>query len=357
MNISKLNEEIEALLNTYYLGMLGIKDFNRDQEKVFRYFINNMQKRTLRMFEYKGLPDTLSARSIEKYLQGSGTCLIVDVKESDIRNPLAKGQAGLYALPCKAGGQLDANYLPTTAIVTSSWLDFSKEYSIIDKEAVYMWNDSLLEGLAPMFSLYASELTDNVSTLHFQEVHSRILTIIKAMSEDEKKDAQDFFKSYEDGKFAALVSEEFLNNLKNLSRVDQFKGSANSSIKDTLEARQWLLAHWNIELALNDNYNMKREALNENEIEANADTLTPLLDDMLACRKKGVEQINEIFGTSISVELSSSWKRVKKREENAQKQENAEVEILENQAEQEPAEETPEEPKEPGEEPKKEEQE
>ena len=355
MNISKFNEIVEALLNTSYLGMNGIEDFNRNKQSIFKYHINNMQKRTMRMFEYKGLPDTLSQRSIEKYLQGSGTCLIVDVKEEEITNPDAKGQAGLYALPCKAGGRLDANYLPTTAIVTSSWLGFSKEYSIIDKEAVYMWNDSLLEGLCPMFSLYASELTDNVMTLHFQEVHNRILTIIKAMSDYEKKDAIDFFKNYEDGKFAALISEEFMNNISNISRVDPFKGSSNSSIKDTLEARQWLLAHWNIELALNDNYNMKREALNENEIEANADTLTPLLDDMLYCRQKGVEQINEIFGTSISVELSSSWKRVKKREENAQKQEDAQVEILENQAEEPPAEETTKD--EPGEEPKKEEKE
>lgn len=352
MNVSKFNELVEALLNTSYLGMNGIEDFNRDKQAIFKYHINNMQKRTMRMFEYKGLPDTLSQRSIEKYLQGSGTCLIVDVKEEDIKNPDAKGQAGLYALPCKAGGKLDANYLPTTAIVTSSWLGFSKEYSIINRECVYMWNDSLLEGLSPMFSLYSSELTDNVMTLHFQEVHNRILTIIKAMSEDEKRDAIDFFKDYENGKFAALISEEFMNNLSNISRVDPFKGSSNSSIKDTLEARQWLLAHWNIELALNDNYNMKREALNENEIEANADTLTPLLDDMLYCRQKGVEQINEIFGTSISVELSSSWKRVKKREENAQKLEDAEVEAVENQAEEAPTEEAPKD--EPGEEPKKE---
>ena len=351
----KLNEMIEQYLNSAYLGMVGIADFNRSKERIFKALINNMQKRTLGMFEYKNLPKTLMARSIEKYLQGSGTCLIVNVTEEDLVDAQGKAEPGLYALPCKAGGVLDANYLPTRAIVTSAYLGFSKEYDLTNDEAVYMWNDSLLEGLCPLYSLYASELVDNIQTLHFQEVHNRILTIIKAMSDDEKKDAIDFFKNYEDGKFAALISEEFMNNISNISRVDPFKGSSNSSIKDTLEARQWLLAHWNIELALNDNYNMKREALNENEIEANADTLTPLLDDMLYCRQKGVEQINEIFGTSISVELSSSWKRVKKREENAQKQEDAQVEILENQAEEPPAEETTKD--EPGEEPKKEEKE
>lgn len=337
MKIEKLNEEIESQLNSSYLGMVGQQDYNRRKDLIFKYLINNMQKRTMGMFEYKNLPETLSARSIEKYLQGSGTCLIVNVTEDMIQNPEAKGETGLYAFPCKAGGVLDANYLPTTAIVTSAYLDFSGTFDLTKAEAVYMWNDSLLEGLSGMYSLYASELTDNVLTLHFQEVHNRILSIIKAQDEDERQDAVDFFRNYEDGKFAALMSENMLENLKN-NRVDPFKGSSNSSIKDTLEARQWLLAHWNIEIGLNDNYNMKRESLNENEIEANSDTLTPLLDDMFKCRKKGVEEINRIYGTSIEVDFSSSWKRVHQREINAQKQEDAETEIIEQQAENTPEE-------------------
>ena len=250
-----------------------------------------------------------------------------------IKNPDAKGHAGIYALPCKAGGRLDANFLPTRAVAVSSWLGISVDVDLYNDEAVYLWDDSLLEGLSPLFSLYASELTDNIQTLHFQEIHNRILSIVKASTEDEEKDALHFFKDYEDGKFAALMNEDFIESLKN-NRVDPFKGSSNSSIKDTLEARQWLLAHWNIELGLNDNYNMKREALNENEIEANADTLTPLLDDMMKCRKAGIEKINKVFHTNIEVDFSSSWKRVHEREINAQKKEDAEIEIIENQADQ-----------------------
>lgn len=330
MNISKFNEMTEAFLNSQYLGMVGDPDFNRSKERIFKCLINNMQKRTLGMFEYKNLPETLSARSIEKYLQGSGTCLIVKVTEDQLHNPEAK--PGIYALPCKAGGVLDANYLPTRAVIANPWLGISGEYDLTKDEAVYMWNDSLLEGLSPLFSLYASELTDNAMTLHFQEVHNRILSIVKASSEDEKRDALEFLRSYEDGKFASLMNEDFIESLKN-NRVDPFKGSQTSSIKETLEARQWLLAHWNIEIGLNDNYNMKRESLNENEIEANSDTLTPLLDDMMRCRKRGVAEINRIFGTDISVDFSSSWKRVHKREVNAQKIEDLEVKGMEKQVE------------------------
>ena len=346
MKIEKVNELIESAINSNYLGLIGDPNFNRSKENIFRCLIRDMQKRTFRMFEYKNLPETLSARSIEKYLQGSGTCLVVDVRKEDILNPQANAKPGLYVFPCKAGGILDANYLPTRAIVTSPYLGFSGDYDLTKDEAVQLWNDSLLEGLSPLFSLYASELTDNIMTLHFQEVHSRVLSVLKASSEDELKDALAFFKDYEDGKFASLMNEDMIESIKQ-NRVEPFKGSSNSSIKDTLEARQWLLAHWNIELGLNDNYNMKRESLNENEIEANSDTLTTLIDDMLYCRKQGVEKINKIFGTNIEVDFSSSWKRVSKREKNAQKQEDAETKIIVEQAKDPvPEEQVQEEPKE-----------
>lgn len=328
--IELLNERIEGALNNAYLGMGGQIDLNRSREAIFRYLINNMLKRTLNMFEYKGLPDTLSPRSIEKYLQGSGTCLIAEVTKDMILNTQAEGQEGIYAFPCKAGGVLDADYLPTRAVITSSYFGFSADYDLKKDKVVYAWNDSLLEGLNPLFSLYASELMDNIITLHFQEVNNRILSIITAKDEDERRDGVEFFKNYEDGKFANLMNEEMLARLKS-GRIENYRGSAQNSIKDTLEARQWLLAHWNIELGLNDNYNMKRESLNENEIEANSDTLTPLLDDMYKCRQRMVSEINERFGLSASVDFSSSWKRVHRREENAQKAEDLEIEAMEKQ--------------------------
>ena len=101
------------------------------------------------------------------------------------------------------------------------------------------------------------------------------------------------------------------------------------------------MAHWNIEVGLNDNYNMKRESLNENEIEANADTLTTLNDDMFKCRKAGIDKVNELwcgkvkgFDKPIEFDYGSSWKRVHKREQNAQKQEDAETKLIVEQAKQ-----------------------
>ena len=56
---------------------------------------------------------------------------------------------------------------------------------------------------------------------------------------------------------------------------------------------------------------MKRETITANENILNVDSLLPLCDIMLDCRKKGVEEINKKFGTDISVDFSSSWKKLR----------------------------------------------
>ena len=57
---------------------------------------------------------------------------------------------------------------------------------------------------------------------------------------------------------------------------------------------------------------------------------------MLEERQKGVEKINELYGTNISVELSSVWKQLREQEEQAtsvdnnEDKENKEDEVIQN---------------------------
>ena len=72
----------------------------------------------------------------------------------------------------------------------------------------------------------------------------------------------------------------------------------------------------------------------------NEDALLPMIDNMLKSRKTAIEKINQLFGTDIQVELSSSWKKI--REEIKQREDaiNAEIEQIEKQVDQEPSEES-----------------
>ena len=75
-----------------------------------------------------------------------------------------------------------------------------------------------------------------------------------------------------------------------------------------MEIKQYYLASLMNELGLNSNYNMKREAINENESAMNDDILQPFIQNMLECRKKDFEKVNDMFGTNIEVELADVWK-------------------------------------------------
>ena len=58
---------------------------------------------------------------------------------------------------------------------------------------------------------------------------------------------------------------------------------------------------------------MKREAINEAEAALSEDILYPLIDDMLVQRQIGLEKVNKMYGTNITVELSSVWKQLREQ--------------------------------------------
>ena len=61
---------------------------------------------------------------------------------------------------------------------------------------------------------------------------------------------------------------------------------------------------------------MKREALGADEVQLNIKALLPLAQNMLECRKEGVEAVNKMFGTNISVDFKSVWKDTEEEAEN-----------------------------------------
>src|SRR5574344_149187 len=66
-------------------------------------------------------------------------------------------------------------------------------------------------------------------------------------------------------------------------------------------------------LGIHSQVNMKREAINEAEAALSEDILYPLIDDMLIQRQIGLEKVNKMYGTNITVELSSVWKQLREQ--------------------------------------------
>ena len=93
----------------------------KDKKALIRSYINEMFKKTSRIFEYDGLEGTqINAWQLERLTQFIGYSFVADVKK-----PLPPYKKGLYALKGFAGGLLDPNLLPTMATINNVALGYN----------------------------------------------------------------------------------------------------------------------------------------------------------------------------------------------------------------------------------------
>ena len=271
-----------------------------------------MLNKSIRIFKYKNLPETIPQKDLETILQVSG-CVTIG-KANDGK---------LYAFSAGLGGEPNPYYLPTLAIVTNPALRLSKTWTI-DKDCVVMLNDTYYQGLMPLYSKYARLLAEAEISLKYAIINARVPALVQADNDSTYESAVEFFNKIVAGKeYGVVGSKTFFEGIKTQDYYKQ------PYIKDLIEAIQYIKGSWYNEIGLQATFNMKREAINETEATLNEDTLYPTVDTMLECRKIGVDKINAMFGTDIEVELDSVWKQNREQEDLTLKKKQAEVDNLE----------------------------
>ena len=276
-------------------GFCDYPDFKiTDKKSVIRQHINYMLSRTQSMFEYTGLPDTIPARMLELYLQRNGSCFFY------------RHNGKLYVFTGGLGGEPDEYYRPTIYTISNPYLQLSVNAKV-GVDGVLALNDSLLMGLLPLFSRYATALCENEISLNLASINARVTSIITAQTDSAKQSADEFLNRLFNGSQGVIMD----SGLTDAIHVNPYANSGTvSTIKSLIEHEQYLKASWFNELGLNANYNMKRSEIHDAESEMNVSALLPLVDDMLSCRQEFVDNVNAMFGTQIAVSLASSWEDI-----------------------------------------------
>lgn len=276
-----------------------------DKDVITKNLITRMLMRTIKMFKYTGLPNTIPSKDLELILQVGGSATIGKATDGN-----------LYAFRASLGGEPNPYYLPTLAVVANPSLKFNAQWSI-DKECVVMLNDYLYQGMMPVYSKYATLLAESEVSLRYAIINTRIPNIIQADNDATAESARLFLEKIYTGKDTGIVTtKDFFEGLKTLEFEKE------NPITSLIEATQYIRGQWYSEVGLSAQFNMKREAINEAEATMNDDILPPIIDMMLECRKQAVDKINAMFGTNITVELDSVWA------DNAREQELA-IDLLE----------------------------
>lgn len=293
---------MEEHQNFYYDIDFGFNYWGEDgvmNKKLFvRRHIQEMLNRTGSLFKYENLPKDVDERMLELYLQTYGACFFTKVEDK------------YYVFRAGYGGEPDVYYRPTVAIVANPALRLSKEYKI-GEDGIVCINDTMMQGLIPTFSLYGSLIAENIISMRLALINNRHTATITATTDANKKSAELYLKRLSDGEQGVMLDKSLGDGI----HVQPVRQGNDNALTALIEHQQYLKASEFNAIGINANYNMKRESITSSESDLNNESLFPMIDDMLECRKKWIDLVNALYGLDISVDLSSVWKHKKQASE------------------------------------------
>lgn len=281
-----------------YFDMPGnLKDYLVDKDRLAKDIANYFLARLQSMFEYKNLPDTIESNVFDRFVMINGISCITDVKDK------------LYVFRGNLGGVQDVYYRPTRFIIANPHVanGFTKEAVVLGDEkhtGVLIRNDTEWIGMLPMIARYSYMLAENYITLRIADINLRINALLSASTSKELAGALEYLHDIEEGKLGVIQNQPFFDGVK----MQSPPSNNGSYLTQFIELHQYLTGSFYNEVGLLANYNMKREAIGTGETTLNQDMLLPLCENMLKCRREDLQKVNEMYGTNISVDFSSSWK-------------------------------------------------
>lgn len=291
-----------------------------DYERILR---NLTRSQLHQMFRVRNLPETIPEYVFLRNAFLSGWQWVTELGGNLISfTGDISGGSGL-------GPGLDYNYLPTHIVVTNPYLEadgsipdytetytggYSKTHKLTD--GVLVKTTSELMPLEPLVRFFAELEESATTTLHMSLDLSRMALNWLAKSDADKTAMEEYLRKIKRGELGVALSKEWQEAVELALGADS---GAAALLKSQIEALQYVRGYKWQTFGVQSNHNMKREAINESEAGMNENSLLPLIDDIYANLKAGIDQINERYGTNITIEYASAWEEV---------QENTDEEVM-----------------------------
>ena len=262
---------------------------------LYRHYFNFILKDIFRIFIFDGLPENINERFFKYtlFLYGKVTFF----KDNDI----------LLALNGAPSGQPDVYYVPEEMIVSNPRL--LKSYNLkrgVECEVVYcsdidMYDQFEFGGLYTLVAKTATMLADGALSISVAQKNKRLINVLAAEDQNTKNSIDVVIRKQYDGEPYAVVMKSLIDNVQSVPIVE--KGT-NQDLMQLIEAQQYILSHFYESLGLQTHDQMKKERLITAEVN-DSDNIAKLnIDDILASIQEGLDRVNAMFGTSISVRLN-----------------------------------------------------
>ena len=277
-----------------YLTKYGLsKKTEKDILKLdysFKYWSDMLFEKCMRIFSWTGLP--FPQKEIENRLLIDGFCGFL--KDSKAGFMVATG--GMYGVT--------QYYDEFTMFKWSAPAVANTKSCTIGKDCIIINNNQLRNPILPMVLRYASLLAHADISLKCALINTRETNTYASNDENTAENIIKYYERLYNGESASILDESLIDSVKNISNRE-----STTAIKECLSARTDLLSNFFKEIGVKS-ANDKKERMIESEVDSNNQLLLFNISDMLAERKKACEEINRIFGTNITVELSDEFKEL-----------------------------------------------
>ena len=282
-----------------------------DVEKVFRYYFKTLTNKVAELIRLKGLEERMD----EEYIK---ECLILEGRVCFTR--FENFDNALYALDGNYGGETDCYKIPTEYIISNPVLG-SKTVKVrhlngrqtvegLDGIVVGLTHldaelsvDGCKKGLYDLIYNYSGMLADNFVSLNCAQINSRVQVAYVADNQNLANSAESVLKDLYAGKPFKVLTQDILNKLT-VSPV--VAAGANDTIISLIEAHATILSDFWSELGIAYNGNKKRQYINNAEAAMDTGALSLNIDSIINSIKSGLDRVNELFGTNISVEVDEN---------------------------------------------------
>ena len=265
--------------------------------------VGSVLNKTLGMFSYGNLPDTLPPEEIEKILQRDGKVFIFNYGNDivGVKIDLLYDEVDIYGRPLKGNIYLQ---------------DKRETVTVELSDGVLVSNDYLELGLLPVLEKYAKFINESEVTLYIANVWKRASKLILASDDLTLNSARTFINKMEQGEIGIISTNPIIDSLSVSNET-----VSTVSMSDLIQYDNYFKSLLYNEIGLSYNRQMKKERLITSEVEQEQESNKPIVENMLDCRTRGFEKVNNKFGLEIVVDVSESW-RISTPEANSEEQVN-----------------------------------
>lgn len=282
---------------------------------IYKGYMMELTQKTISMFEFKELPETVNERYLKTSLILTGNIALW--YPTNIVSP--KYPKGWYAVKGTIGAEPDPYYIGSKYTIANPILG-SENIETTDKRVqVFYWSnlDEIFNpqtsGLYFLIDRTARILTEIYRSTIIALKNSRLVNIFSASNNNEKNSLNELLHDMREGKDVFTALQDFKSHMEVNPVVSE------TNVKDILqefvELEQFHLAQFYHAIGVNSNYNLKRAQINNEEIMTNSYILVVSLADVLPSLQRACEEFNTKSGLNISVDYSSEWKKMRDMQE------------------------------------------